>query len=55
MSFSVAVIGAGTIGRSFAWLFARAGYSVQVFDPRGDLAELVTELQADVSADAAAH
>ncbi|MDN6603742.1 3-hydroxyacyl-CoA dehydrogenase NAD-binding domain-containing protein [Brevibacterium sp.] len=55
MSFCVAVIGAGTIGRSFAWLFARAGYSVQIFDPRGDLAEQVTELQADVSADAAAH
>ncbi|WP_350269562.1 3-hydroxyacyl-CoA dehydrogenase NAD-binding domain-containing protein [Brevibacterium sp. CBA3109] len=55
MSFSVAVIGAGTIGRSFAWLFARSGYSVQVFDPRGDLAEVVAGLQADVSADAAAH
>lgn len=55
MSFSVAVIGAGTIGRSFAWLFARSGYVVNVFDPRADLAEVVAGLQADVSADAAAH
>lgn len=55
MSFSVAVIGAGTIGRSFAWLFARSGYFVNVFDPRDDLAEVVAGLQADVSADAAAH
>ncbi len=53
MSFSVAVIGAGTIGRSFAWLFARSGYSVRVHDPRDDLAEVVAALQADVSADAA--
>ncbi|MBM6589278.1 3-hydroxyacyl-CoA dehydrogenase NAD-binding domain-containing protein [Brevibacterium sp. RIT 803] len=55
MSFCAAVIGAGTIGRSFAWLFARSGYQVQVFDPRPDLAEVVAKLQADVSADAAAH
>ena len=55
MRFSVAVIGAGTIGRSFAWLFARSGYFVNVFDPRDDLAEVVAGLQAAVSADAAAH
>lgn len=55
MSFSVAVIGAGTIGRSFAWLFARSGYSVKVFDPRSDLAEVVAGLQADVSANASAN
>ncbi|MCD1285465.1 MULTISPECIES: 3-hydroxyacyl-CoA dehydrogenase NAD-binding domain-containing protein [unclassified Brevibacterium] len=55
MSSSVAVIGAGTIGRSFAFLFARSGHSVRVFDPRDDLAEVVTALQAEVSADAAAQ
>lgn len=55
MSSSVAVIGAGTIGRSFAFLFARSGHSVRVFDPRDDLAEVVAALQAEVSADAAAH
>lgn len=55
MSLTVAVIGAGTIGRSFAWLFARSGHSVRVHDPRSDLAEVVAALQADVSADAAAE
>lgn len=55
MSSSVAVIGAGTIGRSFAFLFARSGHAVRVFDPREDLAEVVAELQAEVSADAAAQ
>lgn len=55
MSSSVAVIGAGTIGRSFAFLFARSGHSVRVFDPRDDLAEVVAALQAEVSADAAAQ
>ncbi|MFP3471027.1 3-hydroxyacyl-CoA dehydrogenase NAD-binding domain-containing protein, partial [Micrococcus sp. SIMBA_144] len=54
MSSTVAVIGAGTIGRSFAFLFARSGYTVRVFDPRSDLAEVVAGLQADVTADASA-
>lgn len=54
MSSTVAVIGAGTIGRSFAFLFARSGYTVRVFDPRPDLAEVVAGLQADVTADASA-
>ena len=43
------------IGRSFAYLFARSGYTVRVFDPRSDLAEVVAELQADVTADASAR
>ncbi|MCU4298985.1 hydroxylacyl-CoA dehydrogenase [Brevibacterium permense] len=55
MSSTVAVIGAGTIGRSFAFLFARSGYTVRVFDPRLDLAEVVAGLQADVTADASAR
>lgn len=55
MSSAVAVIGAGTIGRSFAFLFARSGHAVRVFDPRDDLAEVVAALQAEVSADAASE
>src|SRR5699024_11424259 len=55
MSPKVAVIGAGTIGRSFAYLFARSGCSVRVFDPREDLAEVVADLQAAVTADASAR
>ncbi|HJA61377.1 MAG TPA: hydroxylacyl-CoA dehydrogenase [Candidatus Brevibacterium intestinavium] len=55
MSSKVAVIGAGTIGRSFAYLFARSGCSVRVFDPREDLAEVVADLQAAVTADASAR
>lgn len=55
MSLSVAVIGAGVIGRSFAYLFARSGYSVRVFDPRDDLAEVVAGLQSDVTSDASAQ
>ncbi|WP_166973549.1 3-hydroxyacyl-CoA dehydrogenase NAD-binding domain-containing protein [Brevibacterium atlanticum] len=55
MSSSVAVIGVGTIGRSFAFLFARSGYTVQVFDPRDDLAEVVAGLQADVTAAASSQ
>lgn len=54
MSSSVAVIGAGTIGRSFAYLFARSGFTVRVFDPRDDLAEVVADLQAEVTSAASA-
>lgn len=32
MSDTVAIIGAGLIGRSWSALFARAGYRVQVWD-----------------------
>ncbi|MFF8893207.1 3-hydroxyacyl-CoA dehydrogenase NAD-binding domain-containing protein [Brevibacterium casei] len=49
---SVAVIGAGTIGRSFARLFAVSGYDVTVWDPRGDLAEVVAGVRAEVATDA---
>lgn len=55
MSSSVAVIGAGTIGRSFAFLFARSGYTVRVFDPRDDLAEVVSSLQAEVTSAASSQ
>ena len=52
---SVAVIGAGTIGRSFARLFAVSGYDVTVWDPRGDLAEVVAGVRAEVATDARAE
>ncbi|MCM1011529.1 MULTISPECIES: 3-hydroxyacyl-CoA dehydrogenase NAD-binding domain-containing protein [unclassified Brevibacterium] len=55
MSFTVAVIGAGTIGRSFARLFAASGYDVVVVDPRDDLAEVVAGIRADVDTDVAAR
>jgi ketoreductase RED1 len=55
MSASVAVIGAGTIGRSFAYLFARSGYTVRVFDPRDDLAEVAAAIQTEVTAAASAR
>lgn len=55
MSRSVAVIGAGVIGRSFAFLFARFGYSVRVFDLRDDLTEVVAALQRDVTFEASAR
>ncbi|MCM6772592.1 3-hydroxyacyl-CoA dehydrogenase NAD-binding domain-containing protein [Nocardia sp. CDC159] len=38
---SVAIVGAGVIGLSWARLFDRCGWSVTVSDPREDLAELV--------------
>lgn len=41
MSRTVAVVGAGTIGLSWAVLFAARGWQVRVQDPRQDLAEVV--------------
>lgn len=53
MTSTAAVIGAGTIGRSFARLFAASGHPVRVWDPRDDLAEVVAGIRADVAADLA--
>lgn len=44
---AVAVIGAGTIGLSWAVLFAAYGLDVRVTDPRPDLAEAVAAAAAD--------
>ncbi|ONI79615.1 hydroxylacyl-CoA dehydrogenase [Actinosynnema sp. ALI-1.44] len=44
----VAVIGAGTIGLSWARLFASYGMTVRVSDPRPDLAEAVADIPGDV-------
>lgn len=41
MGESVAVVGAGVIGLSWATLFAARGFSVSVADPRDDLAEVL--------------
>ena len=40
---TVAIVGAGTIGLSWAALFASHGWDVRVSDPRPDLAELVRD------------
>lgn len=40
---TVAVIGYGTIGESFAKLFAEQGYTVKVTDVRGDIDELIAK------------
>lgn len=40
---SVAVVGAGVIGLSWAALFAAKGYQVKVFDPRADLAAAIQD------------
>ncbi len=41
---TVAVVGAGLIGRAWAAIFARAGWQVRLFDPAADQAERCREL-----------
>lgn len=41
------IVGAGVIGVSFARLFAQAGWSVRITDPRPDLSEIVAHDLAD--------
>ncbi|GAC1607707.1 MAG: hypothetical protein NVS3B26_01890 [Mycobacteriales bacterium] len=43
MTRTAAVVGAGTIGLSWAALFASTGMTVRVNDPRPDLAEVVRD------------
>ncbi|MCX0275924.1 3-hydroxyacyl-CoA dehydrogenase NAD-binding domain-containing protein [Nocardia zapadnayensis] len=43
----VAVVGAGTIGLSWARLFASCGAPVRIFDPRPDLAEVCAGIVAE--------
>lgn len=44
-----AVVGAGTIGLSWAGLFASHGHEVRITDPREDLAEIVSSGLAELS------
>lgn len=50
----VAVIGAGTIGQSWAKLFASHGHEVVLSDPRDDLGEIVSDLVGEVPVGAGA-
>ncbi|AIJ26270.1 3-hydroxyacyl-CoA dehydrogenase NAD-binding domain-containing protein [Amycolatopsis methanolica] len=45
----IAVIGAGTIGLSWATLFAAHGHEVRVSDPRPDLAEALGDLDVHIA------
>lgn len=47
----VAVIGAGTIGQSWARLFASHGLTVVLSDPRPDLEEVAATVRAEVGGD----
>ena len=49
MTRTAAVVGAGTIGASWAALFASRGLSVRVTDPRPDLEELLDATGADLA------
>ena len=49
---TIAVIGYGTIGESFAYLFAEKGYRVRVSDVREDVQELIDATNARLEANA---
>ena len=51
----VAVVGAGLIGRSWAMIFARAGWSVRLYDPAPDAVEAAPALCEAGLRDLAAH
>jgi 3-hydroxyacyl-CoA dehydrogenase len=51
----VALIGAGLIGRAWAIAFARAGWSVALFDPDADAAERAVGTIVDLLDDLATH
>ena len=46
---TVAIVGAGTIGLSWAALFASQGYDVRLHDPRPDLQELLDAAVLELS------
>lgn len=52
---TVAVAGAGTIGRGFAILFASAGFRVRLYDPDGDQRAAASGLIASTLSDLADH
>ena len=45
----IAVVGAGTIGLSWAALFASKGHDVRLYDPRPDLQELLEAAVIELS------
>jgi len=50
---NIAIIGGGLVGRSWAYLFARAGHSVRIYDPSEDsLQSARSWLEGELTADA---
>ncbi|MEE7442312.1 3-hydroxyacyl-CoA dehydrogenase [Methylobacterium oryzae] len=47
MTESVAIVGAGLIGRAWAMIFARAGWDVRLFDPAAGVADAAIPLCAE--------
>ncbi|MGU3384701.1 3-hydroxyacyl-CoA dehydrogenase [Methylobacterium sp. D53M] len=47
MTESVAIVGAGLIGRAWAMIFARSGWDVRLFDPAAGIAEAAIPLCAE--------